>query len=104
MKTSLFLAGALVAGVLSAAVPAPRPLVLVARLDGEIHPAAAGFVKRSIAEASDRRAALLVVEISTPGGLMTSMREITTAIVNSKVPVATFVSPSGARAAPSLVR
>lgn len=89
-------AGAVVSG---APALAPRPLVLVARLDAEIHPAAAGFVRRSLAEAADRKAALLVLEISTPGGLMTSMREITTAIVNAKVPVATFVAPSGARAA-----
>ncbi len=99
MNGSVFLAGAILAGVASASAPAARPLVLVARLDGEIHPAAAGFVKRSIGEAAARHAALLVVEISTPGGLMTSMREITTEIVNSKVPVATFVAPSGARAA-----
>jgi membrane-bound serine protease (ClpP class) len=95
-----FAAAALLsAGSLLAAAPAPRPLVVVARLDGEIHPAAAGFVERAIAEAAERRASLLVLEISTPGGLMSSMREITTAIVNSKVPVATFVGPSGARAA-----
>jgi membrane-bound serine protease (ClpP class) len=103
LKRHVFLAGAILAGAVSSAAPpaAPptRPLVLVARLDGEIHPAAAGFVKRSIGEAAARHAALLVVEISTPGGLMTSMREITTEIVNSKVPVATFVAPSGARAA-----
>ena len=77
----------------------PRPLVMVAHLDGEIHPAAADFVERTLAEASARRASLVVLELSTPGGLMTSMREITTAIVNSKVPVATLVGPSGARAA-----
>ncbi|HKB70431.1 MAG TPA: nodulation protein NfeD [Thermoanaerobaculia bacterium] len=98
MKRILLLLAAVVAAATASAAPA-RPLVLVARLEGEIHPAAAGFVKRSIAEAEARHAALLIVEISTPGGLMTSMREITTEIVNAKVPVATFVSPSGARAA-----
>jgi membrane-bound serine protease (ClpP class) len=92
-------AALLLAGALPAAAPSPRPLVIVARLAGEIHPAAAGFVERTLAEAAERRASLLVLEISTPGGLMSSMREITTAIVNSKVPVATFVGPSGARAA-----
>ncbi len=76
-----------------------RPLVAVCRLDSEIHPAAADFLKKSIAHAEQERASLLIVELSTPGGLMTSMREITTAIVNSKVPVATYVYPSGARAA-----
>ena len=95
-SVAVLLAGAWLA---SGTAAPPRPLVLVARLDGEIHPAAAGFVKRALAEAADRHAALLVLEISTPGGLMTSMREITTEIVNAKVPVATFVGPSGARAA-----
>jgi membrane-bound serine protease (ClpP class) len=92
-------AALLLAGASLAAAPATSPLVIVARLEGEIHPAAAGFVRRSLEEASARHAALVVLEISTPGGLMSSMREITTAIVNSKVPVATFVGPSGARAA-----
>lgn len=81
------------------APPPERPLVVVCRLDSEVHPAAADFLKRSIRRAEEEKAALLVIELSTPGGLMTSMREITTAIVNSKVPVATFVYPSGARAA-----
>jgi membrane-bound serine protease (ClpP class) len=84
--------------LLAAPVPA-RPLVVVCRLESEIQPAAAGFLKRAITRADEEKAALLVVEISTPGGLMTSMREMTTAIVNSKTPVATFVFPSGARAA-----
>ena len=82
----------------ASAVPA-RPIVAVCKLDTEIHPAAADFLKKSIAHAESENASLLIVEISTPGGLMTSMREITTAIVNSKVPVATYVYPSGARAA-----
>lgn len=83
-----------------AAAEKPRaPLVVVARLDSVVHPAAAGFVNRSIARADEAKASLLVVEISTPGGLMTSMREITTALVNSRVPVATFVYPAGSRAA-----
>ena len=81
------------------APPPERPLVVVCRLDSEVHPAAADFLKRSIRRAEEEKAALLVIELSTPGGLMTSTREITTAILNSKVPVATFVSPSGAPAA-----
>lgn len=76
-----------------------RPLVVVCRLEGVIHPAAADFVKRSLSQAEKEKAALLILEISTPGGLMSSMRDITSAVVNSRVPVATFVYPSGARAA-----
>jgi membrane-bound serine protease (ClpP class) len=87
------------AAALPAAPAAGSARVVVARLDGEIHPAAADFVKRAIAKANDEHAALLILEISTPGGLMTSMRDITTSVVNSKVPVATYVYPPGARAA-----
>ncbi len=78
---------------------ASRPLVLAARLEGIVHPAAAQFVERSISRAEREHASLLILEISTPGGLMSSMREITQSIVNSSVPVATYVYPPGARAA-----
>lgn len=93
---------ALAAGILAPSARGagePPPLVVVARLETVIHPAAADFLRRSLAQAEKEKAALLIVEISTPGGLMSSMRDITTAVVNSRVPVATFVYPSGARAA-----
>jgi membrane-bound serine protease (ClpP class) len=89
--------GLSVAGASAAAAAAP--LVLVAPLEGTVHPAAADFVRRAVARAESEKASLLILEISTPGGLMTSMREITTTVVNSKVPVATYVYPPGARAA-----
>ena len=100
MLAALVLLSVAWAAPVTAPLPrAAKPLVVVCRLDSEIQPAAADFLKRSISRAEQEKAALLVVELSTPGGLMTSMREITTAIVNSKVPVATYVYPSGARAA-----
>ena len=75
------------------------PKVLVARIDTPIHPAAANYLKKILRAAADEGAALVVVELSTPGGLLTSTREMTSAILQSKVPVATFVAPSGAQAA-----
>lgn len=75
------------------------PLVLVGRIDTPIHPASAGYLKELLRSAEDRRAALVVVGLSTPGGLLTSTREMTTAILLSKVPVVLFVSPSGSQAA-----
>ncbi|HEY6146632.1 MAG TPA: nodulation protein NfeD [Thermoanaerobaculia bacterium] len=77
----------------------PAPVVLVGRIDGPIHPAASAYVRRLLASARDENARLVVLEISTPGGLLTSTREMTTAILTSPVPVATFVAPSGASAA-----
>jgi membrane-bound serine protease (ClpP class) len=73
--------------------------VLVLQIDGVIGPATADFVHRSLDTAQRRGARLLVLRMDTPGGLDTSMRRIIKDILASPVPVATFVAPSGARAA-----
>src|SRR5437763_5352311 len=73
--------------------------VAVVPLDVAIGPAAADFVRRAIERAAKAGAELVVLRIATPGGLDTSMREIIKAILASPVPVASFVAPSGARAA-----
>jgi membrane-bound serine protease (ClpP class) len=86
---------AIAAGGVSAA-PAP---VMVLPLAGAIGPASADFVTRGLAHAEREGAQLVVLQIDTPGGLDTSMREIIKAILASRVPVAVFVGPSGARAA-----
>jgi membrane-bound serine protease (ClpP class) len=75
------------------------PLVVVARVDTPIHPASASYLEGVLNTAEQEGAALVVVTLSTPGGLLTSTREMSSAILLSKVPVATFVSPSGAQAA-----
>jgi membrane-bound serine protease (ClpP class) len=91
------------AGVRAAAAPpgqgAARPEVVELRIDGDIEPVMAEYVADGIAQANASAAALILITIDTPGGLDTSMRTIIQHILDSRAPVAVYVSPSGSRAA-----
>lgn len=76
-----------------------KPSVLVLRIEGMIAPASADFVHRGLERARSTGVRLVVLEMDTPGGLDTSMRAIIKDILAAPMPVATFVSPNGARAA-----
>jgi len=89
-----FAIAAFFAGPVSAA---QRAVVL--DVDGPIGPAVADYIVRELQAVSPDDAGLVVLRMNTPGGLDTSMRKIISAILASPVPVATFVAPSGARAA-----
>lgn len=100
----LFLSGIWLLGLtllwIVAPVRAQAPgAVYLAEVRGIINPPMANYVLGVLKDAADHDAALVVIEIDTPGGLSDSMREITQGILGSPVPVAVYVTPPGARAA-----
>jgi len=85
-------------------VPSPNeiaggPIVYSAVVDGIIHPVSAEYMIDTIRRAELAGAVLVVFTLRTPGGLLDSTRAIVSSMIASRVPVAIFVSPSGARAA-----
>jgi membrane-bound serine protease (ClpP class) len=94
--------GLILLGWLALAAGPARPAqeqVFVMQLDGAIGPASAAFITDGLDEAREANAALVVIQMDTPGGLDTSMREIIRKILAMPVPVVSYVNPSGARAA-----
>jgi membrane-bound serine protease (ClpP class) len=84
---------------LAAASAAGAAEVVHFRVEDTIQPASQRFIERALDNAQAQGADLVVMELDTPGGLLDSTREITSAISTSSVPVVVFVPPSGARAA-----
>jgi membrane-bound serine protease (ClpP class) len=73
--------------------------VVVITVNGVINPVSSEFIGKSIRKANEKKVEALVIELDTPGGLDTSMRNIVKDIIGSGVPVIVYVSPSGSRAA-----
>ncbi len=80
-------------------VAAGRGGVVVVGIRDSVTPVTASFLRRNLVEAARRGDRLALIEMDTPGGLDTAMREIVKDIFASPVPVAVYVAPSGARAA-----
>lgn len=78
---------------------ADRRSALVMTIDGSISPASSDYFQRGLEMAEEQNAALVILQLDTPGGLASSMRDMISAMLASKVPVAVYVAPSGSRAA-----
>ncbi len=76
-----------------------RPVVVEVDLEDVVQPVSAEYVTRGIRHANQIRASAVLLVLNTPGGLESSMREIIRAVLDSEIPVITYVSPSGSRAA-----
>ncbi len=72
--------------------------VVSININGGINPSSAEFINKSIQQAEKENAECLLIHLNTPGGLVTSTRGIVTDILQSKVPIVVYVSPTGAHA------
>ena len=70
--------------------------VAIARIQGSINPASSDYLQSAIRQAEEEEAALLILELDTPGGLVASTKDIIQAMLASRVPIVVFVSPQGA--------
>ena len=95
----LLLAGLLITTFIAVEAQAAAPTIDVLHVKGTINPVLVDYIKRGIDHAEDNNAVACIIQLDTPGGLDTSMRDIIKDIVNARVPVVVYVSPSGARAA-----
>jgi membrane-bound serine protease (ClpP class) len=78
---------------------ATPPEVVVIEINSTINPATLDYIRAGLEKAEERSAQALIIELDTPGGLLSSMKEIVKLLLNSPVPVVVYVSPKGASAA-----
>ena len=72
--------------------------ILSVKIDGSINPASAEYIIKGIQKAEAEKAECILIHLNTPGGLLTSTRNIVGAMMKSTVPIVVYVSPSGAHA------
>src|SRR5437867_5532277 len=85
--------------LLLARISSASPKVVAVDVEGIVHPVTVEIVSRAIEQASREKADAILLRLNTPGGLMEAMRETVAKIVASPIPVITYVTPSGGRAA-----
>jgi membrane-bound serine protease (ClpP class) len=84
---------------LSAASVQAQPRAVAVSVDGVVHPITVEVIRHALEQARDEHAQVVIVRLNTPGGLLDATREIVHELLASTVPVVTYVTPSGGRAA-----
>ena len=95
----LILIGLLLAVSIIARAQTESPRIDVLTVKGTINPVLTDYIERGIEQAEETGASAVIIQMDTPGGLDTAMRDIIQSIINARVPVVVYVSPAGARAA-----
>ena len=95
----IILLSLLICSAIATQVQADSSTIYVLRVEGTINPILVDYIERGIDQAEENNATACIIQLDTPGGLDTAMRDIVKEIVNAQVPVVVYVSPSGARAA-----
>src|SRR5260370_19861902 len=99
-RSTALIALALLTAAGQARVPqAPAPKVIAVPVDGVVHPITVEIINHAIEQAQAEHATLLLIRLNTPGGLLDATRQIIQQLSASPIPVVTYVTPSGARAA-----
>lgn len=99
MRLMLVLVSLLLASTFVVEAQTERSRIDVLTVKGTINPVLVDYIARGIDDAAFEGAQAVIIQMDTPGGLDTSMRDIIQSIVNSRIPVIVYVSPAGARAA-----
>ena len=94
----------LLAASITMNVQAATPRIDVLTVKGTVNPVLTDYIKRGIEQAEDTGAFAVIIQMDTPGGLDTAMRDIIQEITNARIPVVVYVAPSGARAASAAMR
>jgi membrane-bound serine protease (ClpP class) len=76
-----------------------RPLVYLLYVEGSINPALADYIIKGVTEAEEKKASCVIIQMDTPGGVVTTTKTIIKEMVNARIPIVVYVAPSGSSAA-----
>lgn len=94
-----FLIGFLLFLLLLPRVEGASPVIQLIKIEGTISPATLEYVRKAFSHTKEKKVECMIIQLDTPGGLASSMREIIKLIMNADFPVVVYVAPKGARAA-----